>query len=709
MGSLIGVLAVNVRADTSKYKKGMKGARRATGLFVGSLKTAAAGLKSLTLAFAPLAGAAGIASLVTGTESLNRKLNQAGAVAGGLADDEMARLKQAAIEVGKVTKFSGGEAADGLRFLLAAGLDSTAAVEALPVAAKFAQASLMDLGDATDRLVIATSAMGLSSDDAAEQMASMKRVSDVLAKGSTLAATTVADISDALNVAAGSAKIAGMSLEETVSVIIALQKRGDRGVQAGTRIQQMLTNLSASLVTNADAYKAAGIQVTDANDQFLGMASVMNDLKASLAGAGFKGSAEDLKKLGIPKKSIMGFKTLLDAGDEMKGFTAKLEDAGGAMEKMADQQLTPLQSGWANLKAAIEQASAPVLTPLIDKMGEFFTSAGDKLRFFVENWSTLWEIAKVRALMVIDTVRAGAFAAFDTMTHLAMQFAKHWRAIWHDIRAVGIAAVETIGVVGMDVWKFISRGVRALAVDVVATFRRIGKIAGHLGSSIASAIKEGLTLGDPMAAFQREFTIAISKIAMTGKGALDSLGDTIASVGTSAASTFEKALDRQGYKGILAGLPEAVKDRFLESFEALKDPALKKKLAELADQLLGLDQAADVSKIKDAAGAAWDAVAGAAGGIFGGAGGGPGGGPGDLPAAVASALGVVADPGAAGAMAAGSQEFFSALAKRERGPTMGILEKSAQATATNTGKTNELLDDLVSQGDSAQYITGEIY
>ena len=92
------------------------------------------------------------------------------AIMGDVSDAMRNDMSAAAREVAKTTTFSAAQAAEAFFFLASAGLDAEQSIAALPKVAEFAQAGMFDMATATDLLTDAQSALGLSSDDAAENL-----------------------------------------------------------------------------------------------------------------------------------------------------------------------------------------------------------------------------------------------------------------------------------------------------------------------------------------------------------------------------------------------------------------------------------------------------------------------------------------------------------------------------------------------------------
>jgi TP901 family phage tail tape measure protein len=98
---------------------------------------------------------------------------------------------------------SHAEAAESFFFLASAGLDAQQSIEALPQVAAFAKAGMFDMATATDLATDAQSALGLTVDDAQQNLVNLTRVTDVFAKANALANTSVEQVANAITTKAG--------------------------------------------------------------------------------------------------------------------------------------------------------------------------------------------------------------------------------------------------------------------------------------------------------------------------------------------------------------------------------------------------------------------------------------------------------------------------------------------------------------------------
>src|SRR6056297_3127858 len=111
----------------------------------------------------------------------------------------------------------------------------------MPQVAKFAQAGMFDMATATDIATDAQSALGLTSEDAAENLDNLTRVTDVFVKANTLANTSVQQISEALTNKAGAAlRVVNKDVEEGAAVLALFADQGVKGADAGEKLNVVL-------------------------------------------------------------------------------------------------------------------------------------------------------------------------------------------------------------------------------------------------------------------------------------------------------------------------------------------------------------------------------------------------------------------------------------------------------------------------------------
>jgi TP901 family phage tail tape measure protein len=263
------------------------------------------------------------------------------AIMGNVSDAMRDKLEKGARDVAATTTFSAKKAAEAYFFLASSGLNATEALAAMPAVAKFAQAGMFDLATATEYLVDAQAALGLSvKNDAIKNMENMVRVSDVLVKANILSNATVEQLADSLtNKAGGALRIVGKDIEEGTAVLAAFAKTGLKGQAAGTALYIILRDLQTAAIKNGDEFKKFGISVYDSTGNMRNMADIIGDLEGAFEGMSDKEKRATLRMLGFQDRSIASLQTLIGLSGEIRNYEKELRNAGGTTETIAKKQL----------------------------------------------------------------------------------------------------------------------------------------------------------------------------------------------------------------------------------------------------------------------------------------------------------------------------------------------------------------------------------
>lgn len=365
-------MAINLNIVSKFDQKGLKRAQESLRKFGKSA------LKATGAAIAAV-GAVGVQG-VRAFVDFDEKMNQSLAIMGDVSDAMRDDMAEAAREVGRETRFGADEAAEAYFFLASAGLDAAQSIEAMPQVAQFAQAGMFDMARATDLLTDAQSALGLTSDDSAENIENMARMSDVLVKANTLANASVEQFSEALtNKAAASMRSLNIPLEEGVAVLATFADQGIKGSQAGTTFNAMIRGLTQGIEKNADKFEDLNIEVFDAEGNFNNLADIVQDMEGALAGMSVEQQRAELSQLGFTEETLNGILALMGNSEAIKQFESDLEGAAGTTEEVAGNQLESLKGQLDLLKGRFEdlglsigETLEPSLVAFVDGMGPVF-------------------------------------------------------------------------------------------------------------------------------------------------------------------------------------------------------------------------------------------------------------------------------------------------------------------------------------------------
>lgn len=288
-------------------------------------------------------------------------------------------MSRAAREVAVTTRISATESAESFFFLASAGLDAEQSIAALPQVSKFAQAGMFDMSLATDLATDAQSALGLTVQDAQQNLENLTRVTDVLVKANTLANASVQQFSEALTTKAGAAlKVVNKDIEEGVAVLAAFADRGVKGAEAGDKLNQVLRDIPRATAKNSEEFAKLGLNMFDTEGNMKNVADIIEELDRVLGPMSDELKASTLDQLGLNRGVADAVKILSGAGDQIREYEEALRDAGGTTQEVADKQIESLrgqldilQSKFGEVGLAIIEKYEPAFQDAIDVTGVF--------------------------------------------------------------------------------------------------------------------------------------------------------------------------------------------------------------------------------------------------------------------------------------------------------------------------------------------------
>jgi len=353
-------VAVKLLANVTGFVSGIKTAQQAANDFatkgldkIGaheqSIRTLTTGVGALGLAMVGFAGLA-----VKRFADFDEAMSSVQASTMESADN-MALLREAALEAGARTVYSATEAAGAIEELAKAGI-STADIlgGGLDGALDLAAAGQLGVADAAEIAASAMTQFGLSGGD-------VSHIADLLAAGAGKAQGGVQDLGAALNQSGLVAAQMGLSLEETVGSLTAFASAGLVGSDAGTSFRAMLLRLANPTGKSAELMDELGISVYNAQGEFIGMEGLAGQLQDRLGGLSQEQRNAALATI-FGQDAIRTSAILYEQGaDGVAQWTAAVDDQGYAAE-VAAARLD-------NLKGDLEQLGGAFETWLI-RLGE---------------------------------------------------------------------------------------------------------------------------------------------------------------------------------------------------------------------------------------------------------------------------------------------------------------------------------------------------
>jgi phage-related protein len=191
---------------------------------------------------------------------------------------------------------------------------------------------------------------------------------------------------------------------------------GIRGEQAGTTLRGGLVQLLKPAEKTAKMMESMGIQVTDANGKFIGLAGVIREFQESMEGMTDAQKLATLSQI-VGTEAASGFLALMKAGpSEIEKMTKALENSGGASKEAAEQMMGGLGGAIEQMSGAFETMQIIIgdhLTPIIQRVVEWitklieaFNNAPPKLQKFI-SIAALVLATLTGFIAVVGTVAAG--------------------------------------------------------------------------------------------------------------------------------------------------------------------------------------------------------------------------------------------------------------------------------------------------------------
>ena len=384
------------------------------------------GLGAVTLGPAAL-----ISKMISTAGEFEQAMANVASVAGA-SREEMGRLTQAALKMGKTTQFKASEAADALYYLASAGFTVDQQIAALSGTLGLAAATQADLAFTSETVAAALSGFGMKAEET-------NRVANVFAATISKSQATIYKLSDSMRYAGPIAGSFGMSIESTSAALGILYNAGLRGEQAGTTLRGALTALANPAGQTKDALKKLGLSADQLNPALHSIADII----------------ETLERRGIDTATAMQlFGT--EAGSGMMAMIKQGSAALRKMEKditgtnkaveMAEMQMDTLfgsikylQSAWEALSISLGISSIPgvrrlsnFLKTVIDDSDRLAKIVGDRLNRAFNRFADILESPEFKeadwggkiVILLDEAIRVAVPKAGEAGVKIAAAFAQ---------------------------------------------------------------------------------------------------------------------------------------------------------------------------------------------------------------------------------------------------------------------------------------------
>lgn len=315
--------------------------------------------------------------------------------------EEFDILTDKAKELGRTTRFTASQVAEGMKYMAMAGFDRSEIEKGIESILNLAIAGNLDLGLASDISTDISTPFGIAADE-------IGRVADVLAKAATSSNTSVEMMGYSFKYAAASAATTGQSLEDMAAALALLANSGQKASVAGTQLRMIMMQFSSEHVIKE--MNRLGVQTADSVGNLRPILDILTELDEKTKGLGGQKQFGLFSEL-FGARAATGAIVLVKDVEGIAKFREEMNGAAGAAKEMAGIMADNLQGDMIKLWSAVEGVAIAVgetLAPALRKVGDYIANVLTGFAKYVsKNKQLVTTVAKV--LTVVTGVGAALF------------------------------------------------------------------------------------------------------------------------------------------------------------------------------------------------------------------------------------------------------------------------------------------------------------
>lgn len=292
-------------------------------------------------------------------------------------ESAFARLRNAAIEYGRITTFTASEVATSLNELALGGLSVTESLSALPQVLTLAKAGSMELEKASTIVIASMKALNLSTSE-------VDTLLDQMTRTAQKSKVTVQETGDAILKTASAFNLAGQDTATMNAIIGTLGNRFENIADQANTLRTALNRIS----TFADDLGELGVEVEDSTGHIRNFIDIFSELRVALEDKTDTERVSILTKIfGNRGYSYAAYLMQATTG-ELQALRAEIENADGAAKQMADTMTDNLASDFTIVKSAAETLSISIndkLTPSLRLAAQDAINAINRVTDEVQN------------------------------------------------------------------------------------------------------------------------------------------------------------------------------------------------------------------------------------------------------------------------------------------------------------------------------------
>lgn len=342
-------LFVTLAIKDTAYKKGLKDAE---GNASSSTSKIGGAFKSVGKV-AETAMAAGSAAAVAFTKTsidagmnFDTAMSQVAATMGTTVD-KIGNVEAKAEEMGRTTKYTATEAAEGMNILAQAGLSADEQISGIGTVLNLASAGAMSLEESASYTAGAVKGFG-------DSMGNASYYADLMAKGATLANTNVRGLGEAFSGSAATAKNYGQSADSVTLSLLRLAEQNVTGSEASTALNRAMADLYTPTDNASKALDQLGLSAYKSNGEAKDFNDLVDELNGSLQGMTAEQKNNALATI-FTTQGLQAFNKMTASSDAtVQKFWKGIQDSSGSAAQQAATQLDNLKGDITLLSSATE-------------------------------------------------------------------------------------------------------------------------------------------------------------------------------------------------------------------------------------------------------------------------------------------------------------------------------------------------------------------
>lgn len=342
-------LFVTLAIKDTAYKQGLKDAEgnasSSTSKIGGAFKTVGKVAKTAMAAGSAAAAAFTKTSIDSGM-NFDTAMSQVAATMGTTVE-KIENVKTKAEEMGRTTKYTATEAAEGMNILAQAGLSADEQISGIGTVLNLASAGAMSLEESASYTAGAVKGFR-------DSMSNASYYADLMAKGATLANTGVRGLGEAFSGSAATAKNYGQAADSVTLSLLRLAEQNVTGSEASTALNRAMADLYTPTDDASKALNQLGVSAYEANGDAKDFNDLVDELNSSLQGMTAEQKNNALATI-FTTQGLQAFNKMTASSDAtVQKFWKGIQDSSGSAAQQAATQLDNLKGDITLLSSATE-------------------------------------------------------------------------------------------------------------------------------------------------------------------------------------------------------------------------------------------------------------------------------------------------------------------------------------------------------------------